>query len=151
MESQLPVDKLGKIWDLADVDKDGSLSEGEFIIAMHLVCKCLETGLIPDVLPNELQNFLARSIAPPAVPPLPSSMQSPAHVQPPMQKQSPAIAAASAPLIPVQNDNWVVPVEDRVKFKTLFDATDQDRDGFVSGLEIKSNLLQFHKSEQIFL
>jgi len=54
MESKLPVDKLGKIWDLADMDKDGNLSRHEFMVAMHLVYKALETHAIPNTLPPEL-------------------------------------------------------------------------------------------------
>lgn len=36
--SQLPIDELRKIWQLADVTKDGALSLQEFFTAMHLVC-----------------------------------------------------------------------------------------------------------------
>lgn len=54
MESKLPVDMLGKIWDLADLDKDGNLSRHEFMIAMHLVYKALEKHAIPNSLPPEL-------------------------------------------------------------------------------------------------
>ena len=32
MNSKLPTDVLGKIWDLADMDKDGSLDRVEFSI-----------------------------------------------------------------------------------------------------------------------
>lgn len=32
MESKLPLETLGKIWDLADQDKDGMLDRHEFIV-----------------------------------------------------------------------------------------------------------------------
>lgn len=41
MDSKLPVETLGKIWDLADQDKDGMLDRHEFI-AVSLICiRCL--------------------------------------------------------------------------------------------------------------
>ncbi|KIM22154.1 hypothetical protein M408DRAFT_56029, partial [Serendipita vermifera MAFF 305830] len=35
--SQLPTTVLAQIWDLADADRSGSLSKGEFVVAMYLV------------------------------------------------------------------------------------------------------------------
>ena len=74
MGSKLPMSMLGKIWDLADQDKDGSLdrlgvfiptflmhrsspgnlSRYEFTVAMHLVYRALQGDMIPDQLPTEL-------------------------------------------------------------------------------------------------
>jgi epidermal growth factor receptor substrate 15 len=131
VESQLPIDKLGKIWDLADVDKDGALHEAEFTIAMHLVCKCLETGQIPDVLPQELQRLISLGAgAAPSKPPMPVSAPAPVPIQAPVQTTQTSAR-------PIQKDNWVVPLEDRAKYRNLFEACDKDRDGFVSGAEIK--------------
>ncbi|CAH8663933.1 unnamed protein product [Schistosoma rodhaini] len=54
LKFQLPVETLGKIWDLSDIDNDGSLDQSEFIIAMHLVHLSLEGKILPDKLPNNL-------------------------------------------------------------------------------------------------
>ena len=37
IKSKLPNNVLGKIWKLADVDKDGMLDSDEFALAMHLI------------------------------------------------------------------------------------------------------------------
>uniref|UniRef100_A0A0A9XAB7 RalBP1-associated Eps domain-containing protein 1 n=1 Tax=Lygus hesperus TaxID=30085 RepID=A0A0A9XAB7_LYGHE len=53
-KSRLPVIELRKIWQLADVTKDGALSLDEFNIAMHLVV-CRRNHIpLPDVLPLSL-------------------------------------------------------------------------------------------------
>jgi len=151
MDSKLPVEILGKIWDLADVDKDGSLSEGEFAIAMHFVYKSLEKHALPDSLPPEMQKLLQSltagmkpqipPAAPPAVPPPVSVMSPPVPMAPilsaPQSQPQTIIGASSAPLMPVITDNWIVPYDERAKFKSLFHSTDLDRDGYVSGSEIK--------------
>lgn len=37
MDSKLPLDTLGKIWDLADMDKDGMLDRHEFVVVSMLI------------------------------------------------------------------------------------------------------------------
>ena len=39
-QSELSNQDLGQIWALADVGNDGSLSLGEFIVAMFLIHRC---------------------------------------------------------------------------------------------------------------
>ena len=41
MNSKLPVDVLGKIWDLSDIDKDGFLDRDEFAV--------VDTGFYPTL------------------------------------------------------------------------------------------------------
>lgn len=53
-KSQLNKTVLAKVWELADIDKDGSLSCDEYVIAMHLIAK-VKSGLrLPRTLPPEL-------------------------------------------------------------------------------------------------
>ncbi|XP_023230726.1 epidermal growth factor receptor substrate 15-like 1 [Centruroides sculpturatus] len=54
LNSKLPLETLGKIWDLSDIDQDGFLDKDEFILAMHLVYKALENVPVPSILPPEL-------------------------------------------------------------------------------------------------
>ncbi|XP_015433947.1 PREDICTED: epidermal growth factor receptor substrate 15-like 1 isoform X2 [Dufourea novaeangliae] len=143
MNSKLPLDTLGKIWDLADMDKDGMLDRHEFVVAMHLVYKALEKYAIPSALPPELMPPgkrkditipvskspapIGMTTAPPPIPPLPnvSAVQSMAGLD--MAKTS------------VQ---WVVSAEEQIAAEKMFLQSDLDMDGFVSGIEIKDVFLQ---------
>ncbi|KAG9481363.1 EH domain-containing protein 4 [Eleutherodactylus coqui] len=54
VNSKLPNSVLGKIWKLADNDKDGMLDEEEFALAKHLIKIKLEGYELPNDLPPHL-------------------------------------------------------------------------------------------------
>lgn len=54
VKSKLPNTVLGKIWKLADVDKDGLLDDEEFALANHLIKIKLEGHELPAELPGHL-------------------------------------------------------------------------------------------------
>lgn len=54
VKSKLPNSVLGKVWKLADVDKDGMLDSDEFALAMHLINIKLDGHDIPAELPSHL-------------------------------------------------------------------------------------------------
>ncbi|XP_026878526.2 EH domain-containing protein 1a [Electrophorus electricus] len=54
LKSKLPNTVLGKIWALADVDKDGFLDDEEFALANHLIKVKLEGYELPAKLPPHL-------------------------------------------------------------------------------------------------
>nr|XP_006632232.1 PREDICTED: EH domain-containing protein 4 [Lepisosteus oculatus] len=54
MSSRLPNSVLGKIWKLADCDKDGMLDDEEFALAQHLIKVKLEGYELPSELPSHL-------------------------------------------------------------------------------------------------
>lgn len=54
VNSKLPNSVLGKIWKLADNDKDGMLDEEEFALAKHLIKIKLEGFELPNDLPPHL-------------------------------------------------------------------------------------------------
>ena len=49
-QSGLPQEDLAKIWDLADVGKDGMLDFQEFMVAMHLIFRRLHGFVLPAAL-----------------------------------------------------------------------------------------------------
>ncbi|XP_018908994.1 ralBP1-associated Eps domain-containing protein 2 isoform X2 [Bemisia tabaci] len=53
-KSRLPVQELSKIWQLADIGKDGALSLSEFSTAMHLIVARRNNIPLPDKLPPSL-------------------------------------------------------------------------------------------------
>ncbi|KAK9737454.1 Cytoskeletal-regulatory complex EF hand [Popillia japonica] len=138
MDSKLPLDTLGKIWDLADQDKDGMLDKHEFVAAMHLVYKALEKYAIPSTLPPELMPPAKRKGSVPMGPPLlPRGIDG---VKPDLPQQP---LMSVKPVQPVQATlNWVVAPDEKSKSDALFVKSDVDKDGFVSGQEIKDVFLQ---------
>ncbi|KAG7484759.1 hypothetical protein MATL_G00053550 [Megalops atlanticus] len=54
VKSKLPNTVLGKIWKLADVDKDGFLDDEEFALANHLIKVKLQGHELPAELPDHL-------------------------------------------------------------------------------------------------
>uniref|UniRef100_A0A182TQ57 Epidermal growth factor receptor substrate 15-like 1 n=1 Tax=Anopheles melas TaxID=34690 RepID=A0A182TQ57_9DIPT len=176
MNSKLPVETLGRIWDLADQDRDGSLDKHEFCVAMHLVYEALDKRAIPAMLPPQLQrnyapqppqngggfdafgggaadgaggfvaNFPSDIAPPPVVPPLPAVLARPppmtAPVIPPVPMGLGGVPLVSAPAPPIEVTSWVVSPLERCKYEEIFNKSDTDRDGLVSGLEIKDVFLQ---------
>ncbi|EGG01563.1 uncharacterized protein MELLADRAFT_78994 [Melampsora larici-populina 98AG31] len=68
IKSQLSFEKLGQIWTLSDTQSRGSLSVGDFSIAMHLIQLCMSGRLatLPAQLPPSLMES-ARSPVNPAL------------------------------------------------------------------------------------
>lgn len=50
--SKLPESELAKIWDLADTNSSGMLSEQEFAMAMHMINRRVTGGDLPNSLPT---------------------------------------------------------------------------------------------------
>jgi len=127
MNSTLPVETLGKIWELADIDQDGALDRHEFTVAMHLVYKVLDNyplpiSLPPELLPATSENSSRRGST--LLPSVPSS-------------ELLRNGSSNGTAVP-----WVVNEADRTRYAAMFIKADIDKDGFVSGLEIKDVFLQ---------
>ncbi|XP_026297437.1 epidermal growth factor receptor substrate 15-like 1 isoform X2 [Apis mellifera] len=144
MDSKLPLDTLGKIWDLADMDKDGMLDRHEFVVAVHLVYKALEKYAIPSVLPPELMPPGKRkdSTAPISKSPAPMSVIT--TVPPPIPPLPNVSSMKNMTGLDITKINmqWVISSEDQIAADKLFLQADLDMDGYVSGIEIKDVFLQ---------
>ncbi|XP_054646268.1 epidermal growth factor receptor substrate 15 isoform X3 [Dunckerocampus dactyliophorus] len=142
LNSKLPVDILGRVWELSDIDRDGMLDRDEFSVAMYLVYRALEGESVPMSLPPPLipPSKRKKPSVPPVMPLLPS---------PPSVKDSRASHAGSKtmphPPKPAQLPTaapWVVSAVDKAKYDELFSKTDGDMDGLVSGPEVRDIFLK---------
>lgn len=117
---------------------------------MHLVYKALDSRAIPSALPKELQkppkvesnndfgaNFVAN---------FPTDIVPVAPVIPPSRPPQPIAAVPLIPAIPssvsVAKGEWVLTTVEKLKYHEVFEKSDLDRDGFVSGPEIKDVFLK---------
>lgn len=136
INSGLPVDVLGKIWELSDLDQDGQLDRDEFLIALQLIGKAKEGNVIPDQLPPSLLPFKVRHSSIPA----------------PLGVGNGSAGIGTLPLgISLVNETkpWVVTFEEKTKSDIMFTQIDTDKDGYVSGLECKDVFLQTGLSQVI--
>lgn len=132
------------------------------IQAMHLVYQALDKRAIPQTLPTELQrtgrkasiqsdqfvaNFDIANIGPPPVPPLPAVLTNLPPAIPPMpqisnrQNSVPSLLG-SPPSSSITQSDWVVTPTDRARYDLIFAKSDLDKDGLVSGGEIKGVFMQ---------
>ncbi|XP_068563904.1 epidermal growth factor receptor substrate 15-like 1 isoform X2 [Cebidichthys violaceus] len=161
INSKLPLDVLGKVWDLSDIDKDGHLDRDEFAVAMHLVYRALEKEPVPALLPSALIPPSKRkkslgSVAGsmpglPASPPPPkdSLRSTPSHGSMNSLNSTGSLSPKHTLKSGQHSLNWVVPVSDRGRYDDIFLKTDADLDGFVSGHEVKEIFMHSGLSQNL--
>jgi epidermal growth factor receptor substrate 15 len=112
---------------------------------MHLVYKALESRAIPSTLPKELlkpvktdnNDFGAECFAN-----FPTDIVPVAPVIPPSRPVVPAMQPIPAIPSAVGKGDWVLSTVEKLKFQELFESSDKDKDGLVSGPEIKDVFLK---------
>uniref|UniRef100_A0A8C5FQ05 Epidermal growth factor receptor substrate 15-like 1 n=1 Tax=Gadus morhua TaxID=8049 RepID=A0A8C5FQ05_GADMO len=160
INSKLPLEVLGKIWEISDVDQDGQLDKEEFSVAMHLVYRAMEQEPVPATLPSNLippskrrksgmklagavavlPGLFGMSLSSAPSPlketlrPTPS-LSAVASLGTPTSGLSPKHSFKSSPQ-QTSSVNWVVPLADRGRYDDLFLKTDTDMDGLVTGTEV---------------
>ncbi|KAM7012969.1 epidermal growth factor receptor substrate 15-like 1 isoform 2-T2 [Tautogolabrus adspersus] len=161
INSKLPLDVLGKVWDLSDIDKDGHLDKDEFAVAMHLVYRALEKEPVPTLLPSSLVppskrkkslGSVASSVPGlPASPPPPkdSLRSTPSHGSMNSLNSTGSLSPKHTLKSGQHSLSWVVPVSDRGRYDDIFLKTDADLDGFVSGHEVKDIFMQSGLSQNM--
>ncbi|KAM4739238.1 epidermal growth factor receptor substrate 15-like 1 isoform 3-T3 [Anableps anableps] len=161
INSKLPLDVLGKVWDLSDIDKDGHLDKDEFAVAMHLVYRALEKEPIPALLPSALipPSKRKKSLCsvpgpvpglPASPPPLKDSLHStPSHGSMTSLNSTGSLSPKHSLKSGQHTLNWVVPLSERGRYDDIFLKTDTDLDGFVSGQEVKDIFIQSGLSQNI--
>uniref|UniRef100_A0A3Q3EVR0 Epidermal growth factor receptor pathway substrate 15-like 1a n=1 Tax=Labrus bergylta TaxID=56723 RepID=A0A3Q3EVR0_9LABR len=161
INSKLPLDVLGKVWDLSDIDKDGHLDRDEFAVAMHLVYRALEKEPVPTLLPSSLVppskrkkslGSVASSVPGlPASPPPPkdSLRSTPSHGSMNSLNSTGSLSPKHTLKSGQHSLSWVVPVSDRGRYDDIFLKTDADLDGFVSGHEVKDIFMQSGLSQNM--
>ncbi|KAG8555152.1 hypothetical protein GDO81_017597 [Engystomops pustulosus] len=138
LNSRLPVEVLGRVWELSDIDHDGLLDRDEFAVAMYLVYSALEKepvpmGLPPALVPPSKRKTSGAPSSLPIIPPLPMPpSKEPRHSLPPV-----GILPTKAPVT-----QWVVSHAEKAKYDEIFVKLDSDQDGLVSGLEVKEIFLK---------
>uniref|UniRef100_A0A7M4FIK2 Epidermal growth factor receptor pathway substrate 15 like 1 n=1 Tax=Crocodylus porosus TaxID=8502 RepID=A0A7M4FIK2_CROPO len=159
MNSKLPLDILGRVWDLSDIDKDGHLDKDEFAVAMHLVYRALEKEPVPSVLPPSLIPPSKRKKAPafpgavpvlPASPPPKDSLRStPSHGSVNSLNSTGSLSPKHSIKQAQPSLNWVVPMSDKMRYDEIFLKTDMDMDGYVSGQEVKDIFMHSGLSQNL--
>nr|XP_034358062.1 epidermal growth factor receptor substrate 15 isoform X1 [Arvicanthis niloticus] len=135
LNSKLPVEILGRVWELSDIDHDGKLDRDEFAVAMFLVYCALEKEPVPMSLPPALvppskRKTVSISGSMWVIPS--SAAKESYHSLPPV-----GISPIKAPL-----SQWVVSPAEKAKYDEIFLKTDKDMDGYVSGLEVRETFLK---------
>ncbi|KAF1503073.1 Epidermal growth factor receptor substrate 15-like 1, partial [Eudyptes chrysocome] len=159
MNSKLPLDILGRVWDLSDIDKDGHLDKDEFAVAMHLVYRALEKEPVPSLLPPSLIPPSKRKktpVFPGAVPVLPASpppkdslRSTPSHGSVNSLNSTGSLSPKHSIKQTQPSVNWVVPTSEKVRYDEIFLKTDTDMDGFVSGQEVKDIFMHSGLSQNL--
>ncbi|XP_022241333.1 epidermal growth factor receptor substrate 15-like 1 isoform X3 [Limulus polyphemus] len=143
LNSKLPLETLGKIWELSDIDQDGFLDRDEFILAMHLVYKALENVPIPSELPPDLIPVSKRkSSLAGAIPVLPDLLPGMDGGFSGHRSSTPTMDLTAKNIHNTTAVPWVVTATDKAKYDEIFHKLDQDQDGFVTGPDVKDTFIQ---------
>ncbi|KAK5081096.1 hypothetical protein LTR70_008603 [Exophiala xenobiotica] len=148
--ARLPIEVLGRIWNLADTQGRGSLDVSEFVIAMHLLASYKSGAMrgVPNTLPPGLLDAASRRapsrLSAGQVPGRPTSSAGPPQMQPQFtgmqtqpRPQSPMVNRQLATGTPLSaqstGEPWMINAADKARFDSVFATVDTAGQGFISG------------------
>lgn len=144
--ARLPIEVLGRIWSLADVNGKGSLDVSEFVIAMHLLASYKSGAMraVPNTLPQGLLDAASRrpparlsgpqrplSAAGQPTQPLPQQFTGQLGGRP----QSPIVRQQMGTPLSAQStgEQWMISPVDKQRFDQVFATVDTTGQGFITG------------------
>lgn len=138
--AKLPIDVLGRIWNLADRDQNGHLGMTEFIIAMHLLASYKNGSMraLPQILPSGLYEAAARrGVARQVTGSRPTSDGVSGSALP-RQFNSTGYPAQAPPTARPQQatstgDQWAVSPQDKAQFDQIYATVDTQNRGYITG------------------
>jgi Ca2+-binding EF-hand superfamily protein len=154
MASKLPVDALGKIWNLSDLDRDGQLDSEEFAVAMRLIQLCQAGELLPPSLPVSIIPLSKRTgvgvgTGVTGVTGIGGVKSLGTGIHPsPSSSPVPPTSSSSSPTL-TRKQEWVVTEETKAKYDKYFEGIDKDKDGLVSGDEARGLFMASNLSSNI--
>lgn len=148
--ARLPIEVLGRIWNLADTQGRGSLDVTEFVIAMHLLASYKSGAMrgVPISLPPGLLDAASRRaparLSGGPVPGRPTSSAGPPQMQPQFtgvqsqpRSQSPIVNRQLGTGTPLSaqstGEPWLINGPDKARFDSVFSTVDTAGQGFISG------------------
>ncbi|MCP9262050.1 Epidermal growth factor receptor substrate 15-like 1 [Dirofilaria immitis] len=153
LNSGLPNTSLAKIWELADMDKDGKLDRIEMCVALHLVYCALQGEPVPNVLSPSLIHPTKRELVQffskwgvgrqrtGSVASLEDSEQPTSKCDQRVRSQSvQPISITTPPSSLSLSFATAWPVQSTC-YENSFQEADTDQDGFVSGTDVRDILL----------
>ncbi|VDK84361.1 unnamed protein product [Onchocerca ochengi] len=163
LNSGLPSTSLARIWELADMDKDGKFDRIEMCVALHLIYCALQGEPVPNVLPPSLIHPTKRELVQfsSSVPPIPVSQRgigrqrtgSVVSLEDSEQQTSKSERVRSQSVQPTSVITPVLfppslslspatawPVQSAC-YEATFQQADTDQDGFVSGADVRDIFL----------
>lgn len=143
--AQLPNEILGRIWNLVDTERKGSLGLTEFIVAMHLLASFKNGSMraLPQILPAGLYEAAARRGIPrqnTGSRPVPENMASSIPRQfsgSNFQRTSSPLAGPpqGPPPVPASpsGDGWAITPQDKAQFDQIYATVDTASRGYITG------------------